>query len=617
VRRQWLLVAATILALAGALAPPSAPRALAAADDLLITTSTTYRIEPAKHVVGVVVDLTATNNKPNTRSGSILTRYFYQEARIAVQAEARNVRATAGGSPVTSTLAAADGYATLDVRFEKDLYYHQKATVRIAFDLPGAAPRSRSDVRVGSAFATFVAWAFGDTGSVRIVVPAGFEAQTTGSALSRSTSAGATIFSAAGIHDVTGWYAVVNADRKARLTADRIDLTGGEHLVIHAWPEDRTWRRQVRDLLTKGLPELVDQIGLEWPVDADLQVFEVHTPLLEGYAGVFFENQDKIEISEDLDDLTIIHEASHAWFNGDLFDGRWLDEGFADTYAALTLEAIGAGTWTPDAVAPGDSAAVPLAEWTHPGRIGDRETEAREHYGYEASWTVIRSLVDEIGVDGMKAVLRAAKDRTIAYVGAVQPETVADTVDWKRFLDLLEETGGSTKAEAVLRRWVIAPSDASLLDARSTARTAYGQLLDAGHGWLPPAFVRLPMSSWEFGEAGRRIADAEAVLVTRDRIAALVAPIGLDPPSALRSAYESATTGLEPVEALARSELDGATAMVAADAAVHAPRDTFATIGLIGSEPNAALTDARSAFQAGAQDAAARARAVTAMIAAA
>ena len=59
--------------------------------------------------------------------------------------------------------------------------------------------------------------------------------------------------------------------------------------------------------------------------------FEVHTPLLEGYAGIFFEGENRIEISEDLDDLTIIHEASHAWFNGDLFVGRWINEGFADS----------------------------------------------------------------------------------------------------------------------------------------------------------------------------------------------------------------------------------------------------------------------------------------------
>jgi hypothetical protein len=615
IRRSWLLAAAAILAVTGNLAPVAAPPTLAASDALLVATTTTYTIQPARHVVRVVVDLTATNNKPNLTSGPIVTRYFFQSARIAVQPETRNVRATSGGSSLTSTLTPADGYSILEVRLPKNLYYHQTATLRLTFDLPGAAPRTKSEIRVGTAFATFVAWAFGDSGSVRIVVPAGFDAQTTGSALTRSTSGGATVFRASRIDDVVAWYAVVNADRPAGLTTDRIDLAGGEHLVIRAWPEDTEWRKQVSDLLKKGLPELVDLIGLDWPVATDLQVFEVHTPLLEGYAGVFFENQDKIEISEDLDDLTIIHEASHAWFNGDLFNGRWLDEGFADTYAARALDAIGIGGWFPDRVAPTDAAAVPLADWTHPGRIGDAATEAREHYGYEASWTVIRTLVDEIGADGMQGVLRAAKNRSIAYVGAPEPEKVDAAVDWRRFLDLVEEIGGSTTADTVMRRWVVKPTDAHLLEGRSVARTAYHGLIDAGHGWLPPAYVRVPMSTWDFSEAGRRISLATTVLGTRDRIAALVAPIGLDPPAALRTAYESASTQLEPVQELAQSELDSATALVAADAAVSAPRDTFVSIGLIGESPDAALVAARSAFQAGAPDAATRAAGVTALIA--
>ena len=132
----------------------------------------------------------------------------------------------------------------------------------------------------------------------------------------RSTSGGKTIFQATGITDIASWYLVVNADRKSALTSDRIDLSGGEHLVIRGWPEDADVAASgSRDLLTRGLPELVEQTGLKWPVAGDLSIFEVHTPLLEGYAGVFFQGQDRIEISEDLDDLTIIHEASHAWFN--------------------------------------------------------------------------------------------------------------------------------------------------------------------------------------------------------------------------------------------------------------------------------------------------------------
>jgi len=616
-RRSWIVLAAAILAVGGSLAPAAARPVAAATDALDLVVATTYTIQPASHVVRVSLDLTATNNKPNTTSGGIVTRYFYQSARLAIHPESRNVRALVGGSRLTATTTAADGYAILEVSFRDSLFYHQTTKVRITYDLPGGLPRSKSAIRVGTAFATFAAWAFGDSGSVRIVVPKGFDAATTGSPLARTTSSGATVFTASGILDVGAWYAVVNADRAAGLTSDRIDLSGGEHVVVRAWPEDREWRRRVKALLTNGLPELVRLTGLDWPVAADLQVFEVHTPILEGYAGVFLENQDKIEISEDLDDLTIIHEASHAWFNGNLFNGRWLNEGFADTFAAQTLAKLGPGRWAPNAVSPKSAAAVPLAEWTHPGRITDTATNAREQYGYDASWTVIRSLVGEIGVDGMQGVLRAAKDRTIAYVGAVEPEKVDGPVDWQRFLDLLEETAGSKTADGLFRQWVVNAGDRATLDTRAAARTAYQGLVAAGHGWLPPRYVRISMSAWDFSEAGRRIPVAGAVLAARDQIAALVAPIGMEPPADLRSAYETATETMTQAQALADAELLGAQALVKAEAAAAAPRDTVASIGLIGESPDTALATARTAFLAGAPDAAHQAEIVTAMFGAA
>jgi hypothetical protein len=617
-RRAWLVVVAIFLAIGGSLAPIAARPVAAASDALNLVASTTYTIQPASHVVRVSLDLTATNNKPNTTSAGIVTRYFYQGARLAIHAEARNVRAAVGGARLTATTTAADGYAILEVTFRDSLFYKQSTKVRITYDLPGGLPRSKSDIRVGTAFATFVAWAFGDSGSVRIVVPKGFEAATTGSPVVRSTSGGATVFTASGIQDVAAWYAVVNADRQAGHTSDRVDLAGGEHVVVRAWPEDKLWRQRVKALLTNGLPELVRLIGLDWPVATDLQVSEVHTPLLEGYAGVFFENQDTIVVSEDLDDLTIVHEASHAWFNGNLFKGRWLNEGFADTYAAQTLEKIGTkGNWAPHPVSPTQASAVPLEDWVHPGRISDAATNAREQYGYDASWTVIRSLVDEIGVDGMQAVLRAAKDRTIAYVGAGEPEKVDGPVDWQRFLDLLDETAGSKTADDLFRRWVVNAGDRELLDARASARTAYGVLIDAGHGWLPPAFVRVSMSSWDFSEAKRRIPVAAAVLGIRDQVAALVAPIGVDPPADLRAAYEGSTDTMVAAQALADRELGAARALVAAETAAAAPRDMMTNVGLMGETPDAALAAARTAFQAGAPDAAARAELVAAQIGAA
>jgi hypothetical protein len=596
-------VAVTALVLVSLLRPAGASPVLAADDALSLVSTSTYSLVPAKGLVHVTVDVTATNNKPNkvqqTPNGTLTTSYFFDAAAIVLHAEATAVRASAGKTKLATKVTPDTGFAILKVSFANDLHYKQSTKFRVDYDLPGGAPRSDSDIRVGTAFATFYAWAFGDHGDVRIVIPAGFTVETTGSTVNESVKGGVTTLAATGINDPGEWYAVVVADRHDGLTRDRIDLAGGEHLVIRAWPEDTEWRTRVRDLLRIGLPVLVDKIGLDWPVDGDIEVAEVHTPLLEGYSGVFYTNEDRIEISEDLDELTIIHEASHAWFNANLFVGRWIDEGFADEYASRTLDEVSAGGLGPDPLTPTSDGAVDLNAWDHPGRIDDVETSKREHFGYEASWTVIRALTDEIGEDSMRKVLAAANVHQTAYVGAAKPETVTLQNDWRRFLDLLQVIGDSKSAEDLFRRWIVSPDQEPLLDARVAARTAYATLLEAGRGWQPGYVVRDPMGRWEFASAAREITKATEVLAIRDQIAERAAALGVAPPDALREAYETATGELDSVRELAASQLTTATAVKSAADRVAAERDLFTSIGLVGEDPAASVAVATTEFAAG------------------
>jgi hypothetical protein len=606
---------AALVAVAAALAPARAPTVAAAEEPgLSLATAATYTAVPASRVIRVAIVVTATNTKPNRTSGGIVTRYFYDGARLAIHPEARNVAARDGATKLTTKLEPADGYTVLDVRFRSSLFYGQTAEVRVTYDLPPGAPRSASDIRVGTAFVTFVAWAFGDRASVKVEVPSSFDAEATGSDAIKGTSGGTTTFTAATIADVGRWYLVVNADRKNALTHDRIDLPGGEHLVIRAWPEDPDWSGRVRELLTKGLPELVDETGLDWPVDGDIDVFEVHTPLLEGYSGQFYPAERRIEISEDLDDLTILHEAAHAWFNGNLFEGRWINEGLADTYAADALHQVGEGEFQPRSVTPSDQGAVPLDGWTHPGRITEPEVEQREQYGYEASWSVIRSLFVELGPERMRDVLNAAEDHEIAYVGAGRAETLNRPSDWRFLLDLVEERGGAPGAEALFRRFVIRPEDAALLDARALARNRYADLVRAAGDWAVPYYVREPMATWQFDEAKARIEEATRIVAERDELTRVARALGLSPPVVLRPLYETARDSLDGAQSLITSELAAANALSVATSAVAAPRAPFVALGLLGEQPEATLAAARDAFSSGAPDAEARALAVTALI---
>ena len=304
-------------------------------------------------------------------------------------------------------------------------------------------------------------------------------------------ASGVTTIAATDITDVTDWYTIVVADRADALTEDRLDLPDGEHLVIRAWPEDEEWRTRVRDLLEVGLPVLTSKVGLDWPVEGDLHVSEVHTPLLEGSAGFFYTEEDRIEISEDLDELTIMHEASHAWFNDRLFVGRWIGEGLADEYASRVLDEVSNGGLAPELVSRLSPGAIALNDWGPPGRIDDDETSDREAYAYEASWAVVRALMEEIGEDGMRKVVAAAHAHRATYLGAGEPETIGYANDWRRFLDLLEEDGGAPHATDLFRIAVVSDAEKPLLEERSEARRAYANLVEAGDGWLPGYAVRI------------------------------------------------------------------------------------------------------------------------------
>jgi hypothetical protein len=583
------------------IAPAAASPVAAAEDDgLSLVSNSTYTLVPDSGLVHVTVAMAAENTKANlvreTPNGTITTRYFFENASLAIHAEAANVVAMAGDATLGTRSTPDEGFTILRVDFPRDLYFGQTLAFTVDFDLPGGAPRSDSDIRVGSAFATFYAWAFGDGGEVRIQIPGGYDVEASGSPTRETAEGGVTTIAATGIGDTAEWYTIVVADRHDALTEDRLELPGGQNLVIRAWPEDEEWRTRVRDLLDVGLPVLAAKVGLEWPVEGDMEVAEVHTPLLEGYAGLFYTDEERIEISEDLDELTIIHEASHAWFNERLFVGRWIGEGLADEYASRVLDEVSVGGLAPEPVNRQSLGAIPLNDWQSPGRIDDEETNERESYGYQASWTVMRSLMGEVGEEGMQSVLAAAHEKRAAYVGAGEAEIISYTSNWHRFLDLLEEAGGSTRATTVFQQWIVTDEEKPLLDKRAAARADYAELVAAGDGWLPGYAVRDPMGRWQFERAHAAIEDAGEVLDIRDLLADSAKDAGLLPPPSLRLAYEGADGHFDSVLALAEDQLALAREIEEAAGGVAAGRDPITAIGLLGADPEAGLERAREAF---------------------
>lgn len=597
-RRRAGLAVALVLGLGLAVAPQAA-RPAVAADPLRVAADATYTLDPEAGRVHVVIQYRITDLKPNTPRFI----YYYTGYHFAIQSEATSIRASDSGGALSIETHNRAGFIDLTVDFRSFIYYGQTARFTVRYDLVGGKPRSLSSIRIGKAFATWGVWAWGDAGRGSVVVnlPQGFGSTLDGDPMSKTSSGGKETLRARPA-EPERFFAILSAENPLAYTKDRLSLDGGVEIVVMAWPEDEAWDDTVVSTLRTGMPELRELIGLDWPVAHDLNVRERYTPSLEGFAGLFFNDSQRIDVTEDLDPVVIVHEASHAWFNDSLFVERWIYEGLAQEYAWRVQTAVGGDRGTlPARPVEDDPGFVRLERWNFPEVIRDQQTDDIERYGYDASFWIIHRLVELVGVDRMRAAFAAADAHTTAYPGAGAPETVSATNGWKRFLDLVEslERDDATDTERSLREFVLPSGSADELDDRGDARKAYRDLLEAGGGWLPGWYVRKPMGEWSFTTAEKRIAAATAVLALRDQVDAAAAPLDLQPDDALRAAYEGAESDLDEASALANGELAALAAIADAKSKVDAAPDLVSTIGLLGSTPRVPYEAARTAFEAG------------------
>lgn len=603
VRASLAALLPTLLVVSSLVASP----ARAADDTLRLEVAATYRVDPAGAAVHVTLDVKATSLAADTPTQI----YFYNTLRFAVQPQARHFAATSDDLDLAVSADPREGFRAVSITIP-ELYYQQTRRVRLTYDLPSGKPRSDSPIRIGQAHADFVAWAFGDPdlADLRIIVPDRFRADVealpagTRDTITSRAVGGRIVYAAEDISDPIGWYATVDASNPAALTDSPLNLSG-ERIRIHAWPEDDEWLRRVSRVLEYGLPGLETAIGLPWPVADDLGVTEVTSAEISGYAGIYDSADDEIRISEELDPLVIVHEASHAWFNDDLFKERWIGEGLADEYASRILAGRESGKKPgPNPVDPSDGAAFPLNAWPAPSRV-DTTTEAGEAYGYDAAWTVMRAIVREVTVPRMRDVFAAAADRTMPYRGVDPAERAASQPDWRRFLDLVEQVGGSTSADELVADWVATPSQRRELRTRRDARETYAVVLDTGDDWLPGPVVRDPMTAWRFDDAEEAMTRAEEVLTDRDRLESATDALGLAVPGALERSYETADSmaDLDALDARIGDWQDAAAALSSAGTALAEERDPLVAIGLLEVDPATGYEEALTAFAAGDDDA--------------
>ena len=602
-----------------ALAPPAAAspapvdalvnRALPAATDytegLRVEAGTTFTVDldaPAVHVSHVA---TLTNTTPNRVSGGYVTEYYFATYAVPVVPGATNVRATRSDGRVLSvSLHEEDGYLPAAmIRLSPRLTYRQSQKVELTYDLPPQAPRSDAIAQVNAAYASFPVFVSADPGlgSASVVLPKDADHEFVGPSLDCTDGGPTLVCTTTDLADPEAWYTLVVA-RQDDALVDRTLTVGGKEIHVHAWPDDAAWLELTSDTVERGLPVLEELVGRDWTAPPQLDIVETSTPYLYGYAGWYQPAESLIEIGDDLDPMVTLHELSHAWFNDLRFSDRWIDEALADEYAALALDEIGEEHDAPEPVDLSSAFAVPLVDWTEPPPT-DPDARARETWGYNTAWWVAHALVEEIGSDRMVAVVQAAIDEDIPYPAPTIEEGTHTVADWRAFLDLAEEVGGSTEAEQLFRDYVVGPAGRDLLDARAEARQAYAELLDAGDGWAPPSTLRRSMTTWSFDDAMAMVPQVTDLLDRRETVAAELDTIGEPVPTSLERQFESAND-LDHLAVLMDSATSASTALVEASTARDGASVLTRAGLLVGGHVDTDLATARAAMDDGDWDAA-------------
>ena len=578
----------------------------AATDGLRVESTTSYTIDATAGLVHVDAEMDFTNTVPDRRDGDTVRRSYFTGFSVPVPVGA------VGGAAVDADARAlalnaelVDGnsdFFIYDVDFADRLFYGKTVHVTLNYDITGLPPRSANPSRVNPAYAAFDAFGIGDAGkvTVRVVAPKGFAVDTFGNDAQVTTEGDNTVYTATAIEDPDSFNIFVSARNDAGLTKLSVTNTAGNRFDVRAWPGDNDWQAFVTKQINDGVPVLAELIGRAWPIDDQIEVRQAYTPYLYGYAGWFSAADKEIEIGEDLDQSVTLHELSHAWFSEKWFADRWLSEGYAQTYANLAIVKLGGPAANPDPITADDAGTVRLNEWGNP-RLTEG-ADAVETYGYNASWSVVSQISDEIGIDKSQAVFSAIDHATIPYVGHGPAEPTGAATDWKRYLDLVDEIGGSTKADGLIEQYVASSGDLDKLATRRATRDHYHALAAAGGQWAPPLATRRAMASWSFGKAEDLIDAANTVLVTRDQLAVASAELGVTPPARLETAYEDDDGDLSAPAKLVADQLDATRRLENATAAEATSDGVFGGVGLIGTTLADDLTTAKAALAAGKTD---------------
>jgi hypothetical protein len=613
-RRLAGLLVAIVVASGLVVLPAGVSEVRAAVPDLTIVTQARYEVQPAQHRVHVTLDMVLTNHLTDTRT----KRYYFDRAYLSVLPGTSGFTLTRSGSgaPTPRVSKKTSTYTMLRLDLGQRIYSGKSASYRLVFDLVDAGGAATRDVRVGSSLVSFPVWAYATDATpgstVRVVFPSGYNVEVASGDIPAATTAadGTLVFQTPKLAAPLTFFAYLVADRPAAYTERKETTTVGGvpvELTIRSWVDDKPWSERVGGLVARGMPELAKEIGLPWPRAGGLAIHEAVSRTTGGYAGLFDPSLGTIEVAYYADDFVVLHESSHAWFNGALLADRWTNEAFASYYgveAARALKVKASGDTLTPAL---EASRIPLNAW---GAVG-REDDKTEDYAYAATLVLARAIAERAGAAGLRAVWADAAGRVGAYqppvpagdtaaavgAAATDPEKVDGPPDWRGLLDLLE-AHSTASLDDLWRTWVARDTDLPLLDARTAAREEYDAVLASAGDWELPRAVRDAMRAWHFDQAEMLLKDAAAILDQRATIATAAASAGLTTPTTLKTAFES-PDGFASATLEVKAELEAIARYDVAVAARVTTSDTLQALGLWGSTPQAELDSARALFTAG------------------
>lgn len=607
VMRGWragaCLVVAALASLLGSAAgadPSSGPAPAAQAEDWLrFEHRASFVVDPPARAVHARHELTLTNLQPDQPVAGGVRFTYLPEVGVPVPSGAVGFTAVRSDGRALSVRAEPTGspFATLAVvDLSPDLRYPDTVTVVLTYDLPAVPPRSQTALRVNEAFVSFPLFIDGDPGltSVEVRVPAPFATESVGDPMAERSEADGTTVLTAEPGDPATWFASIVARNDEALLSRSVDIDGAD-VVVRGWPDDPEWADFAARSVGDGVPVLEQLVGLSWPATRTLEVLETAAPYFYGYAGWYQPLEGVIEVGDDLDGHVVLHELSHLWFNAELFEDRWVNEGLAEVFATAAGAELDLPDRAPAPIDPGAPGALALNEWSSPDLTQDVSAD-QEAFGYNASWSVMAQIAAEIGVEGLADVVGAADERASAYAGPGTGPVAGTTFGWTELLDLLEDRAGSTVAGPLFAQHVATGEEQAELAARTVSRERYGAQRDRGGSWEPPAALRIAMAGWRFDEAERLMDRLDAILQQRDELVSRLD--GVAEPDDLEDAYETATD-LDDLEAEVEDAAAAVDALVEADRAARRDVGPIGAVGLLLTSPDDRLASAVAAFESG------------------